>query len=171
VASNAVAIATELGLSSEEVERIRWASLLHDIGKIATPEAILRKPGPLTSEERSVVSRHPERGAGILREMAPFRPLADYVHYHQEAYDGTGYPEGLAGEAIPLGARIVRVADTFDAMISYRPYRRRRTVDEAMSELPGMAGAALDPTLVEVFLRVLKEKPPFDVQLQMWRER
>ncbi len=171
VASNAVAIAAELGLESEEVERIRWASLLHDIGKIATPEAILRKRGPLTDEERAVMGKHPERGASILREMAPFRPLVDYVHYHQEAYDGSGYPDGLAGEAIPLGARIIRAADTFDAMISDRPYRRGRTVEEAMTELRGMAGGALDPTLVEVFLRLLKEKPPFEVQLRMWRER
>ncbi|MGQ0570489.1 MAG: HD-GYP domain-containing protein [Armatimonadota bacterium] len=170
VASNAVAIATELGLPSEEVERIRWASLLHDIGKIATPESILRKRGPLSDDERVVMNMHPERGASILQEMTPFRPLVAYVHYHQEAWDGSGYPEGLAGDAIALGARIIRVADTFDAIISDRPYRRGRPVDEAMTELRNMAGAALDPTLVEVFLRILKEKPPFEVQLRMWRE-
>ncbi|OFX27079.1 MAG: hypothetical protein A2Z07_02145 [Armatimonadetes bacterium RBG_16_67_12] len=171
VASNAVAIAAELGLPPEEIERIRWASLLHDIGKIATPETILRKRGPLSDEERAVMNLHPERGAGILREMAPFRSLVDYVHYHQEAYDGSGYPDGLTGDAIPLGARIIRVADTFDALISDRPYRRGRSVEDAVTVLRGMAGAALDPTLVEVFLRVLRDKPPFDIQLRMWRER
>jgi putative nucleotidyltransferase with HDIG domain len=171
VAGNAVAIATELGLPVEEVERIRWASLLHDLGKIATPEHILRKRAPLSDDERVVMNQHPQRGASILREMAPFRALAEYVQYHQEAYDGTGYPEGLAGEAIPLGARIIRVADTFDAITSDRPYRRGRSVQEASAELKSMAGAALDPTLVEVFLRILREKPPFDVQLRMWRER
>lgn len=171
VAGNAVAIATEIGLVPEEVERIRWASLLHDIGKIGTPEAILRKRGPLTEEERAVMNVHPERGASILGEMAPFRPLVDYVRFHQEAYDGSGYPQGLAGDAIPLGARIIRIADTFDALISDRPYRHGRTVGEAMTELQSMAGTALDPTLVDVFLRILQVKPPFEVQLRLWRER
>lgn len=171
VASSAVGIATELGLPPEEVERVRWASLLHDIGKIATPETILRKRGPLSDDERAVMNRHPERGAGILRELAPFRSLADYVHFHQEAYDGSGYPDGLSGEAIPLGARIIRVADTFDAIVSDRPYRRGRTIEEAAVLLRDMAGGALDPTLVDVFLRLLKTKPPFEVQLRMWRER
>jgi HD-GYP domain-containing protein (c-di-GMP phosphodiesterase class II) len=101
----------------------------------------------------------------------PFRSLVEYVRYHQEAYDGSGYPEGLVGDAIPLGARIIRVADTFDAIISDRPYRRGRSIDEAVTELRNMAGGAMDPTLVEVFLRVLKQKPPFELQLRMWRER
>lgn len=171
VASAAVALAVELGLSAEEVERIRWASLLHDIGKISTPEHILRKRGPLSDEERAVMNHHPERGASILSEMAPFRPLVDYVRSHQEAWDGSGYPDGLAGAAIPMGARIIRVADTFDALISDRPYRRGRTVEEAMAELRTMAGSALDPGLVDVFLRILRDKPPFEVQLRMWRER
>lgn len=170
VATCAVAIATDLGLPAEETERIRWASMLHDIGKIATPEAILRKRGALTDEERSVMNQHPERGAGILREMPPFKPLADDVHYHHEAYDGSGYPEGLAGTQIPLGARIIRVADTFDAVTSHRPYRPNRSVDEAIAELQKMAGGTLDPVLVEVFLRVLREKPPFEIQLRLWRE-
>jgi putative nucleotidyltransferase with HDIG domain len=171
VATNAVAIAGELGLSGTEVERIRWASLLHDIGKIATPESILRKPGALTEEERAVMNLHPERGANILREMAPFRPLVDYVHYHQEAWDGSGYPQGFSRDATPLGARIIHVADTFDALISDRPYRRGRRVQEAMAELQRMAGTVLDPTLVEVFLRILRDKPPFEVQLRLLRER
>lgn len=171
VAACAVAIATELGLQAEEVKRIHWASMLHDIGKIATPEAILRKRGALTDEERAVMNTHPERGASILREMPPFKGLADDVHYHQEAYDGSGYPEGLAGTDIPLGARIIRVADTFDAVTSHRPYRPGRSVEEAMAELQRMAGSTLDPVLVEVFLRILREKPPFDIQLRLWRER
>ena len=163
VAANAVAVATEIGLPPGEVERIQWASLLHDIGKISAPEGVLRK--------RAAMNQHPERGAAILREMAPFRPLVDDVKHHQEAYDGSGYPDGLAGDAIPMGARIMRVADTFDAMISDRPYRRGRTVAEAMDELRALAGTTLDPELVDVFLRVLQVKPPFEVQLRLWRER
>ncbi|MDI6771848.1 MAG: HD domain-containing phosphohydrolase [bacterium] len=170
VATCATAIATDLGLSPKEIERIHWASMLHDIGKIATPESILHKRGPLSDEERAVMNLHPERGASILREIPLFRSLAEDVHYHQEAYDGSGYPEGLAGTEIPLGARIIRVADTFDAVTSHRPYRPSRTVEEAKAELRRIAGSMLDPVLVEVFLRILKEKPPFEIQLRLWRE-
>ena len=171
VAANAVAVATEIGLPPPEVERIQWASLLHDIGKIGAPEGVLRKRAVLSDDERKAMNQHPERGAAILREMAPFRPLVDDVKHHQEAYDGSGYPDGLAGDAIPMGARIIRVADTFDAMTSDRPYRRGRTVAEAMDELRALAGTTLDPELVDVFLRVLQVKPPFEVQLRLWRER
>ncbi len=170
VATNAAAIAAEMGLPPGEVERVRWAGLLHDIGKIAIPEPILRKRGPLTDEERALMNLHPDRGADILAEIAPFRQFVPYVLYHQEAYDGSGYPEGLAGEAIPMGARIIRVADTFDALISHRPYRRGRTVESAMEEMRSMAGTGLDPALVDVFMRILAEKPPFEVQLRRWRD-
>lgn len=171
VATSAAALAAELGLQSDQVERVRLASLLHDIGKIATPEAILRKHGPLTPEERAIINKHAERGAAMLGEMRPFRPLVDLVLYHQESFDGSGYPEGLAGEEIPLGARIIRVADTFDALISDRPYRRGKTLTQAVEELRHMAGTVLDPQVVERFLHVLVIKPPFDLQLRMWRER
>lgn len=171
VATTAVAIATDLGLPPQEVEHIRLAGVLHDIGKIATPEGILHKSGPLTPEERAVVNQHAERGAAILAEMRPFRPLAELVLSHQESYDGSGYPDGLAGETIPLGARIIRVADAFDAIISDRPYRRGKPLAQATDELRQMAGNVLDPEVVDTFLRVLATKPPFDIQLRMWRER
>jgi putative nucleotidyltransferase with HDIG domain len=171
VAANAVAIATEIGLPAEDIERVQWASLLHDIGRIGAPEGVLRKRTPLTDEDRKVIHQHPERGAAILHEMAAFRPLVDIVKHHQEAYDGTGYPDGLAGDAIPLGSRIIRVADAFEAMTSDRPYRKGRPIAEAIGELRGMAGTMLDPEIVDVFVRLLQVRPPFDVQVRLLRER
>jgi len=170
VASTAVALAMELGLAPDEVERIKLASLLHDIGKLMIPEAILQKPGSLTPAEWAVVRQHPERGAAMLQDAEPYRHLVDLILYHQEAYDGTGYPDGLAGRDIPLGARIIRVADTFDAMTSDRPYRPRKSLEQAKMELREMAGRALDPNVVEALLRLLKTMTPLDVALTMRRE-
>jgi putative nucleotidyltransferase with HDIG domain len=170
VASTAVALAMELGLAPDEVERIKLASLLHDIGKLMIPEAILQKPGSLTPAEWEVVRQHPERGAAMLQDAEPYRHLVDLILYHQEAYDGTGYPDGLAGRDIPLGARIIRVADTFDAMTSDRPYRPRKSLEQAKLELREMAGRALDPNVVEALLRLLQTMAPLDVALTMRRE-
>jgi diguanylate cyclase (GGDEF)-like protein/putative nucleotidyltransferase with HDIG domain len=170
VASTAVAVAMELGLTPDEVERIKLASLLHDIGKLMIPEAILQKPASLTPAEWVVVRQHPERGAAMLQDAGPYRHLVDLILYHQESYDGTGYPDGLMGRDIPLGARIIRVADTFDAMTSDRPYRPRKTLEQAEAELREMAGRALDPNVVDALLRLLKTMAPLDVALTMWRE-
>ncbi|MDQ7857569.1 MAG: diguanylate cyclase [Armatimonadota bacterium] len=170
VASTAVAVAMEMGLAPDEVERIKLASLVHDIGKLMIPEAILQKPGTLTPAEWEVVRQHPERGAAMLQDAEPYRHLVDLILYHQESYDGTGYPDGLAGRDIPLGARIIRVADTFDAMTSDRPYRPRKTLEQAKAELREMAGRALDPNVVEALLRLLKTMAPLDVALTMRRE-
>ncbi len=171
VAVTAAAIATKLGLAPFEVEHVRLASLLHDVGKIATPESILGKRGPLSRAERIVINQHAERGAAILGRMQPFRPLVDLVLHHQECYDGTGYPAGLAGEEIPLGARIIRVADTFDALVSDRPYRHGRPVADAVAEVRQMAGSALDPQVVDAFLAVLEANPTVDRQRRTRRER
>ncbi len=170
VANTAVAIAIELELPPHEVERIRLASLVHDIGKLAVPEAILQKPGPLTPEEWEIVKRHPLRGATMLREAKSFSHLADLVLYHQESFDGRGFPDGLAGREIPLGARVIRVADAFDALMSDRPYRPRKGLDQAKAELRQMAGTTLDPEIVESLLRLLATMQPIDVQITMWRE-
>ncbi len=170
VANTAVAIAMELELPPQEVERIRLASLVHDIGKLAVPETILRKPAPLTPEEWEILKRHPARGASMLQEAKSFSHLVDLVLYHQESYDGTGYPDGLAGREIPMGARIIRVADTFDALTSDRPYRPRKTLEEAKAELRRMTGSTLDPEVVESLLRLLATMSPIDMQITMWRE-
>lgn len=170
VASTAVAMAMELDLPAHEVERVRLASLLHDLGKLAVPEAILQKPGPLTPEEWKIVRKHPERGAAMLQDAKAFSHLVDLILYHQESFDGTGYPDALTGRDIPLGARIIRVADAFDALTSNRPYRPRKTIEEAKIELQGMAGTALDPAIVDSLLRLLATMPPVDMQLAMWRD-
>jgi HD-GYP domain-containing protein (c-di-GMP phosphodiesterase class II) len=171
VASTAVAIAMELELPPEEIERIKLASMIHDIGKLAIPEVILRKPSPLSPAEWQLVRQHPERGAAMLADAEPFSRLADLVLYHQESYDGTGYPDGLAGAQIPLGARIIRVSDTFDALISDRPYRPRKSLEEAKAELRRMAGTTLDPGVVDTLLRLLETMSPLERELIMRRDR
>jgi diguanylate cyclase (GGDEF)-like protein/putative nucleotidyltransferase with HDIG domain len=168
VSSTATAVAEQLGLAAPEVERIRLASLLHDIGKLAIPDSVLQKPGPLGIEEWGAIRRHPARGAEMLRRAAPFSEFADLVLHHQEAFDGSGYPAGLAGNAIPLGARIIRVADAFDAMTSHRAYRPRRTVDDAKIQLKLMAGTMLDPKVVDALLLLLSTMSPVDLHVTMW---
>jgi HD-GYP domain-containing protein (c-di-GMP phosphodiesterase class II) len=155
-------------LPTEEVERIRLASLVHDLGKLAVSDTILLKPTPLTSEEWAIVKKHPERGAAMLQEARAFSDLAELVLYHQESFDGTGFPSGLAGCEIPLGARIIRVADAFDALISDRPYRSRKELAEAKADLRQMAGTALDPKVVESLLRLLATIRPVDRQITAW---
>ncbi|MGH2625905.1 MAG: bifunctional diguanylate cyclase/phosphohydrolase, partial [Anaerolineales bacterium] len=170
VANTAVAIAMEMDLPQEEIERIRLAGLLHDLGKLAVPEAILLKPGPLTAHELAIIKRHPERGALMLQEARAFHHLVDLVLHHQESFDGTGYPDGLAGERVPVGARIIRVADVFDALTSDRPYRPRKTLHEAQTELRAMMGSVLDPGVVERFLHLLTTMSPLEIQMALWRD-
>ncbi|MDR7522164.1 MAG: diguanylate cyclase [Armatimonadota bacterium] len=169
VAGTAVAIATELNLPAHEIERIKLAALLHDLGKLAVPESILKKPGPLSREEWHVVRKHPERGAAMLQDARPFSHLVDLILYHQESFDGSGYPDGLAGHEIPLGSRIIRVADAFEAMLSDRAYRPRKTLEEAKVELKRMAGSALDPAVVDALLRLIETMSPLEIQLTIWR--
>lgn len=170
VANTAVAIAMEMDLPGEEIERIRLAGLLHDLGKLAVPEAILQKPGPLTAHELAIIKRHPERGALMLQEARAFHHLVDLVLHHQESFDGSGYPDGLAGARVPVGARVIRVADVFDALTSDRPYRPRKTLHEAQTELRAMMGSVLDPAVVERFLRLLTTMSPMEIQMALWRD-
>jgi diguanylate cyclase (GGDEF)-like protein/putative nucleotidyltransferase with HDIG domain len=158
VAELAAWIAAHLGLDAEQVELARLAGSLHDLGKLAIPEEILRKPGPLTPPERLVLERHPQIGFRMLESLG-VDPVADWVLRHHERWDGTGYPDGLAGSDIPLGARIIFIADAYDAMTSDRAYRGRLTPQAAVSELERCAGSQFDPEIVSVFASQLGYAP------------
>ena len=130
------------------------AAFLHDIGKMAIPDSILRKPGPLDDEEKQTMRTHCEIGFNVLTKIPFLRDAAEIVLAHQEFFDGTGYPRGLRGDAIPLGARIFSIADALDAMISDRPYRRALPMGHAREEIRRCAGTQFDPKIVEVFLSI-----------------
>jgi two-component system, cell cycle response regulator len=149
--SLAVATAEALGLPSDEVEHVRHASELHDVGKVAIPDAILGKPGPLTEEEWAFVRRHPIIGERIILAAPALVRVAALVRASHERWDGTGYPDRLPGDAIPLGARIVAVADAYAAMTAGRPYRPARTPGEALAELRLGAGTQFDPAVVDAW--------------------
>jgi diguanylate cyclase (GGDEF)-like protein len=152
-------IAHRLGLDREHIELTRLAGSLHDLGKLAIPEEILRKPGPLTDPERLVLQRHPEIGHRMLESLG-VDPVAEWVLHHHERWDGTGYPERLCGDEIPLGARIIFVADAYDAMTSDRAYRGRLTPREAIEELERCSGTQFDPEIVAAFARELVDRTP-----------
>ena len=147
VAQLAVRIATRLGLDREQIELTRLAASLHDLGKLALPEELLRKPGPLTDPERLVLERHPQIGYRMLDSLG-VDPVADWVLHHHERWDGAGYPDQLEGAEIPLGARIIFVADAYDAMTSDRLYRSRLSAAAALTELRACAGTQFDPAVV-----------------------
>jgi diguanylate cyclase (GGDEF)-like protein/putative nucleotidyltransferase with HDIG domain len=161
VADLAARTARRLGLADEEIELTRLAASLHDLGKLAIPEEILRKPGPLTEPERLVLERHPQIGFRMLESLG-VDPVADWVLHHHERWDGNGYPDGLPGDEIPLGARIIFVADAYDAMTSERVYRRRVAPEEAVAELERCAGSQFDPDIVAALADelALQETPP-----------
>src|ERR1700722_14614746 len=151
------ALAQAMGLEFEDLRIIARGAFLHDIGKIATPDAILLKPGRLTPEETDIMKQHCERGYEMGRKISFLREAAEIVYAHQEQFDGSGYPRGLRGEEIPLGARIFAIADTLDAMTSDRPYRKGTSFLEAREEIARCAGTQFDPQIVEVFLSLPPE--------------
>ena len=148
-------VAEEMGLFEDEVRMIELAAPLHDIGKIAIPDALLQKPGPLDETEIEVMRTHPQIGHDLLTgsQNRFIQMSATIALNHQERYDGSGYPQGLAGDAIPLEARIVAVADVFDALISRRPYKRAWTLDEAFDYIRDNSGKLFDPVCVDALLR------------------
>ena len=162
VATLSAEIAAQLGLPAEEVELTRLAGSLHDLGKLAIPEEILRKPAMLSDAERLVLERHPQIGYRMLESLG-VDPIADWVLHHHERWDGSGYPDGLAEDRIPLGARIIFVADAFDAMTSNRLYREALTFEEAVAEVDRCAGTQFDPDVVNAFLARVGAQIPVGV--------
>jgi putative nucleotidyltransferase with HDIG domain len=142
-------------IDNEEIKNIKLAGILHDIGKIGTYDHLLDKPGKLTAEEYEIVKKHPSQGATILKEIKQLREIIPIIEYHHEKLDGTGYPYGLMGEEIPIGAKILHVADSFDSMTSNRPYRNSPGIQYALSELNKYKGIQFDSDVVDAFLRVL----------------
>ncbi len=152
VTSFAESLARLLGWAGERLDVLRLGGSLHDVGKIAVNPRVLRKSGPLTDEELAQIRRHPVTGARLVECFDDFEAALPYVLHHHERWDGSGYPHGLQGETIPVEARLLGVADAFDAMTSRRAYRSALTVDQALTELKRCAGTQFDPTLAQTFV-------------------
>jgi HD-GYP domain-containing protein (c-di-GMP phosphodiesterase class II) len=158
IADLAVDVGRELNLSDSAIEDLRYGGIFHDVGKIAIPDAIINKPGPLTDEEFEVIKQHPAIGAEILAPVPFLYGVRTIVRHAHEHWDGGGYPEGLTGEQIPLGARIVLAVDAWHAMTSDRPYRQAMSDEEAYKELEDNSGTQFDPEVVDALLAVLKRE-------------
>jgi len=154
VTALAEAVARKLGWSEERLASLRLGGPLHDIGKLAVSDEVLRKAGRLDDHELAQIREHPKTGARLILRIAALRDAIPYVLYHHERWDGAGYPSGKAGEEIPLEARVLAVADAFDAMTSDRPYRRALTHEEALAEVERCAGTQFDPQIASVFLEL-----------------
>jgi putative nucleotidyltransferase with HDIG domain len=154
----AVGLATRMGVAGEDLEHIRRGAMLHDIGKIGVPDAILHKPGPLADEEWAVMRRHPEYAYDMLQPIEFLRPVLDIPYCHHERWDGSGYPRGLAGEEIPLAARIFAVVDVWDALINDRPYRAAWPHKQVVAYLRAHAGNLFDPAVVRAFLTMIENE-------------
>ncbi len=157
VAQGAVAIAKRLGWEEDKITNLKYVALLHDIGKIGVPDAVLNKPGRLDAEEMDIIRKHTSNGSGILSEIRTIPNLQNGALYHHERYDGTGYPMGLSGENIPLEARIIAIADSYDAMTSDRAYRKRLSDETVLSELHRGRGTQFDPELLDLFVTMLED--------------
>jgi len=159
VSAYAALLAEALGMNEMEVEEIRLGAVLHDVGKVGIPENILNKSGPLNLEEWDTMKTHVTYGGRLLEPLMPLGRIRRMVLHHHEFFDGSGYPEALAGENIPLGARIITIADSYDTITSDRSYKKGRTADEALAELERCAGTQFDPRLVELFVRAMRQLP------------
>ena len=151
-------VAYRLGWEPERIARLRFSAPLHDIGKVAIDRNVLRKAGPLTLAELAEIRRHPSAGADLVMPIRSARTALPYVLFHHERWDGKGYPSGLRHESIPVEARLIAVADAFDAMVSPRPYRHVLSHERALHEIAACAGTQFDPTIAELFLEVWSER-------------
>src|SRR6185503_8646777 len=165
VARYAAAIASQLGWTGVDLAHLRIAAMLHDIGKVVLPDRILQKPDSLNRLEYEEVKRHPEEGADLINRVEGMGPIAEWVRHSHEHYDGSGYPDGLAGDRIPLASRILLVADAYDAMTSDRPYRSAQSHTDALLELRRNAGRQFDPSCVDALEKfVLDSGLPFEAE-------
>lgn len=149
---------TEAGLTPEEMYELELSAIFHDIGKIGTPDAVLNKPSRLSEEEFQIMKQHPEQSFEILKDFPEFQKIATNARLHHERFDGRGYPFGLKGNDIPIAARIILIADTFDAMTSTRPYRKGLPYDVAFEELIQFSGTQFDPQLVKLFIQGMRKE-------------
>jgi putative nucleotidyltransferase with HDIG domain len=159
ITDRAVALAQAMSLPRQDVENIRLGSILHDVGKIGIPDAILNKPSKLTDDEYEIIKQHAQIGARIVQSVGALQGVVPIVRHHQERFDGRGYPDGLAGEDVPIGARIIAVVDAYGAMTEDRVYRKALGHEKALNELRRNAGTQFDPQVVTTFIRILKEQP------------
>ncbi|GEM88953.1 hypothetical protein ODE01S_03870 [Oceanithermus desulfurans NBRC 100063] len=165
VTAIASALARAYGLDAAQINTIEKGSRIHDIGKIGIPDAVLFKPGSLTEEEYNIIKKHPEYGVRLLEPASDYlSETFDIIKYHHERWDGRGYPEGLAGQEIPLWARIVGLADAYEAMTAGRPYQKAKTPEDALREIEDLAGIQFDPKLVRLFREIWETNPA-------WRDR
>jgi len=154
-----IGIAKHIKMDEKYIECLRKSALLHDIGKIGVPDVVLHKQSKLTDEEYAIIKSHTEIGATILKSIKSFKDFVPSVYHHHERYDGKGYPQGIQGEKIPLHARIIAVADSFDAMTSNRPYRKAFPLKTALSEIERNKGIQFDPYIAGVFIDIFRDSP------------
>jgi putative nucleotidyltransferase with HDIG domain len=169
MASLSEQVSQEMGLNQDQKQAMKWAAILHDIGKIGVPDEILRKPGPLTEEEWVTMERHPEIGAKIVAPVQKLAPVSPIIRAHHERYDGTGYPRGLKGESIPIESRILSVVDAYIAIRDKRVYSESHNHQEAITEIRRNSGTQFDPKVVEIFCKVVEENPDLKQNQQSYK--
>ena len=158
VAHLAIELYKNIISSDKDLELIEYAGLLHDVGKIAVPELILNKPAPLNQEEWSIMKRHPIQSAEIVKPIRALEKIVPWIRYHHERLDGSGYPEGLQSDEIPLESKVLAICDAFSAMVGKRPYRNVYTIEQAIDEIERFAGKQFDPEVVRIFLKLPEKK-------------